>query len=49
MHVFDLEGRWLGPLPIRGQPLEIGHDYVLVLARDSLLVERIELFDLRRL
>ena len=49
MHVFNPAGRWLGPVAVKGQPLEIGRDYVLVLARDSLQVESVQLFNLRRL
>ncbi|MGH7553985.1 MAG: 6-bladed beta-propeller [Longimicrobiales bacterium] len=48
MHVFDPAGRWLGRLTMPGQPLDIGRDYVLLLARDSLMVERVKLYDLRR-
>jgi hypothetical protein len=48
MHVFDPAGRWLGRLRLHGRPLDIGRDYVLLLARDSLMVERVKLYDLRR-
>ena len=47
-YVFDPAGRWLGKLHVPGRPLDIGRDYVLTLTRDSLGIERLELFDLRR-
>jgi hypothetical protein len=46
--VFDSAGHWLGTLPLRDTPLDIGRDYVLTLGRDSSGVERVRLFDLRR-
>jgi hypothetical protein len=47
-HVFDPSGRWLGPVRGGVGALEIGRDYVLALERDSLMVERVKLYDLVR-
>jgi hypothetical protein len=47
-HVFDPDGRWLGKIDIRGKLLDIGRAHVLVQTWDSMRVERVHLFDLRR-
>jgi hypothetical protein len=46
--IFDRNGRWLGTRSIRGELLEIGRDHVLVLRQDSLGVEQVVLYNLRR-
>ena len=48
--VFDSTGRWLGRvrLPPRFQLLEVGRDYILGIRRDSLDMQFVELYDLRR-
>ena len=47
MDIFDRNGRWLGARKMRGQPLEIGRDHLLVLRTDSLGVEQVVLYNLR--
>jgi hypothetical protein len=48
-NVFDPAGRWLGELPIWYQTfLDIGPDYLLALARDSLGVESVVLHGIER-
>lgn len=48
--VFDGEDRWLGELTLPGvlEPLEIGEDYVLGVARDELGVESVVLYRLEK-
>ena len=56
VEVFDVEypkrpdGLWLGEvrLPDNARPLVIGSDFMLAVRRDSLDVETVALFDLRR-
>ncbi|MGH7460882.1 MAG: 6-bladed beta-propeller [Longimicrobiales bacterium] len=48
MDIFDRSGRWLGTVTIAGRPVEIGRDYILTLRHDTLGVERVVLYDLRR-
>lgn len=47
-HIYDSDGTWVTTVtvPSRFELLDIGRDYVLVLARDELDVERIHLYDL---
>ena len=48
--VFDSTGQWLARvrLPPRFQLLDVGRDYILGIRRDSLDVQFVELYDLRR-
>jgi hypothetical protein len=48
--VFDVGGQFRGlvTLPGRFQPMEVGDDYVLGVARDTLDVETVHLFGLSR-
>lgn len=48
--VFAPTGEWLGPflMPARFRPFDIGRDYLLGVQADSLGVERVRLFRLRR-
>jgi hypothetical protein len=48
--VFSREGKLLGnvELPVRAKLLDVGTDYVLILRRDALDVEYVELYRLRR-
>jgi hypothetical protein len=48
--VFDAEGRWLSDvaIPTDYEVLEVGPDYLIVLTRDELEVERVQVIELRR-
>jgi hypothetical protein len=46
--VFDPRGRWLGVLKVKGQAVDIGDDYVIVTTRDTMQIERVALYGLKR-
>jgi hypothetical protein len=46
--IFDPSGAWLGTRSVPGLILDIGRDYVLTIASDSLGVQRVKLYDVQR-